>query len=520
MHKLIKENNQLRVRVRQAEEECDKKNKLIQELIPTDGSSGKINKSHKDAALVVSLKKKIKDLTKENEQIKEMNLIMQKNIKLTKQNEADEMNNAYEQECKRLREMLEDVISSKCKDMPPNYAEMETKRIELKHTVKELKAKIQELNSKMDQGVEPDRRISEMNKKIEFLQQENIKQREKLGQYKITLDEANEKIGDLEATIKELEDRPQEERKSLNKEECPEVDNETVENLKKDLIKAYEDKERYKKNLNEIEEKLLYKDKEIRDVIKTAKENEEAYILKSFEDKEKLSQRIVRLELELLARKKEDSDNDKKAIKSNDIRNIVKEADLLNTKMWFKLLLIRNKWNIDQLITVIFDDPYLDEVICIKELIRIFKKPPSLLNDIDAENFARYLIESQDQPALIYNKYNEKNLEDIKETINNGLEIKYTKNFWEKSDQLLELALKKIRSQYKYLRDGVGENNIMSLLKWQQIVNSICPELSTLEKDLIVNIIAGDNNLDQLDFTVFLLVIIEIGEINNTRKRK
>jgi myosin heavy subunit len=514
MKMLVVENNQLKVRLQQAEEECRKKNRLLQELVPMDGTTPMVTQAHKEASLTVSLKKKIRELEQENEGYKRKNAAMERNINLTKQSETNANNKAYEEECRRLRNMLEEAIISIHENKSLNYSELETKIIEQRMAIKELKKKVQEMDEKLQEKKQTEKQEKkqseqkerEMVKKSQVQAQENYKQKEELDQQKTSLEEANEKIANLENLVRQLEDklRLSQSRGEDYVHQSVEINYEANENLKTELDTAMNEKEDLKMQLQESEKKIFEKDKELREARSTAKEKEEAYILKSYEEQERLTKRIVRLELELLARRKENAESGRKPISPEEIIDIIKESQMVYAKTWMKLVLIRQKKSIEVLKDELFAEYNSNELICIKELTKILQRQP-LSFDLDtAGSLSRYLIESREHPAIIYNKYNEKTVEEVRKGFDDLLDLSYSEEFWKKEKEVLNAAVKKTADQYQYLRGGVGEGNIMDLVKWNQISNSICPELSPIERDYLVNIMAEDNNLKQLDFGVLL----------------
>eukprot|EP00826_Nyctotherus_ovalis_P046700 TRINITY_DN5310_c0_g1_i1.p1 TRINITY_DN5310_c0_g1~~TRINITY_DN5310_c0_g1_i1.p1 ORF type:complete len:523 (+),score=197.36 TRINITY_DN5310_c0_g1_i1:124-1692(+) len=508
MKMLVIENNQLKVRLQQAEEECRKKNKLLQELVPMDGSTPMVTQAHKEASLTISLKKRIRELEQENEGYKKRNETMAKNINSTKQSETKADNKAYEKECKRLRAMLEEAIINIHEDKSLNYPELETKIIEQRMAIKEQRKKIQELEAKLEEKKQSERRALEMAKKSEVQAQENDKQKEKIDQQKMSLERANERIAELENTVRLLEDRLSQARGEDYVYQPTEPNINTNEDLRTELDKALIDNENLKDKLEESEKKVFERDKEIREIRTTAKENEEAYILKSYEEQERLTKRIVKLELELIARRKEDAESGKKPIAPDEIRDIVKKAEMIYAKTWIKLILIRKKKSLEEFKEQLFSDFEPDETICIKELIKTLQKEPAVFDTATAELLSRYLIESREHPAIIYNKYNEKVVSEVKEAFDELMNLSYPPEFWKNEKEIINEGAKKAAEQYQYLRGGVGEGNMMSLPKWIQISNSICPELTSIERDYLISAMTDGYNLKQLDFGVTLALIL------------
>jgi len=511
MKMLVIENNQLKVRLQQAEEDCKKKNRLLQELIPMDGTTPMVTQAHKEASLTVSLKKKIRDLEHENEGYKRKNAAMEKNINLTKQNETDANKKAYEEECKRLRSMLEESIIAIHEDKSLKHSELETRIIEQRVTIKELKKKIQEMDEKLQEKKQTEKKKSEqkakeMAKKSQVQVHESNKHKEELDQQKTSLEEANERIANLEYYLRQLEDKLNQGRREDYSNQPEQINYESNKNLKNELNNALNEKEDLKRQLRESEKKIFEKDKELREIRNTTKEKEEAYILKSYEEQERLTKRIVRLELELLARRKEDAESGKKSISSEKVIDIIKEPQMIYAKTWIKLVLIRQKKTIQKLMEELFVEYKSNESICIKELTKILQRYTLSFDYDTAESLSRYLIESREHPAIIYNKYNERKVEEVKEGLNGLLSLNYPPEFWNNEKEVLNSATKKTADQYEYLRGGVGEGNIMDLAKWIQISNSICPELSGIERDYIINVMVEDNNLKELDFGVFLIL--------------
>ena len=177
-------------------------------------------------------------------------------------------------------------------------------------------------------------------------------------------------------------------------------------------------------------------------------------------------------------------------------------SDLIYVKQLIRVILIRRKITFDELKNKIFNNYLGEELICIKEFIKIAQGPILGLDFISAENLGRYLIEPRTNQTLLYDKYREIQIIDLRIKLENLFEIDYPKDFYLSSTQILKSALNQIKQNYQRITSEINQPKI-DLLKWQQI--SITIPLSPIERDFLIAIMADSNNLNQLNFDVYFI---------------
>ena len=101
----------------------------------------------KETSLIAALKQKIKSLETDLVACKQENESLRKNVKLTKKREIETETQIFQEECRRLRLMLKDIISERHAGNPAEYEKMEEKVLEQKVIINEMNNKNQELES-------------------------------------------------------------------------------------------------------------------------------------------------------------------------------------------------------------------------------------------------------------------------------------------------------------------------------------------------------------------------------------
>ena len=111
---LREENERIKSKLFHVEEEYNKKSRILDGFaFQTNGQPGMINRPYKETSIVSSLKKCTKELSLENETLKEDINKLKRDLKITHKNEEESMINMLQQECGRLRSMLEIIINEK-----------------------------------------------------------------------------------------------------------------------------------------------------------------------------------------------------------------------------------------------------------------------------------------------------------------------------------------------------------------------------------------------------------------------
>jgi len=516
---LKEENDRLKARLAQSEEESSKKNKLLQEMVGQLANTtipSQISKSHKETSLVLALKQKVKELEAGNAELMAANFNLKKDIRLTKQNEYEQINKAYEDECKRLRSMLDELLNSKNAGNPVEYVELEEKMLEQRSIITELKNKNKQLSQELASAKNSESQALDRLKENDEKESKSKKYKEKASKYKKEITDYKNQIDDLTKEIDELKLKIDELENINTKREQDTTQTDLVNKLTQEAEKMKKEKEELRKKADIAEKRVIEKEREMREERNKAKEKEEEYVLKSFEDKEKLNQRIVRLERELSVKAKELAENDKKskeievatkAIASarQDIKNIINEPELSYTKILFKIILIKSKKSLDDLKEIIFSEFSPEERISIKELTKIFMKPFIGLSNLDAENLSRFLIEPRDSDSIVYNRYADRVMIEVRIKFDSFLNLLYPKDFIGLLPKIAESSIQKLKPRFRYLKNAVEEitndQNLMDALKWAQVCHTNCTELNNLEKDYLISIMVDEkNDLKHLDF--------------------
>ena len=107
------------------------------------------------------------------------------------------MAQAYEEECKRLRAMLEELISNKHVGNPTEYIELEEKTLNQKVQIRELKAKVSEVEKELSQKSREERQLRDKIKEYEASENKTAKKKDKAMKQKAVLEEYKAKLQEL-----------------------------------------------------------------------------------------------------------------------------------------------------------------------------------------------------------------------------------------------------------------------------------------------------------------------------------
>ena len=463
---LKQENDFLKTRLMQMQEQWDKNQKFMQRLAHKSNIPEDIACAYKESSLISMLKKKIKAYEVENALLKKDIFVVTHDMKFTKQGELEAMNKALEQECIRLRRMLESNI--KQKDTTQDVLEQKVIIEDLMNQVTELKYQLNKTREAELHALDKLKALED--KEMRKQKVRGMNQKEEIEKMKDKIEKLTYEKNLLEAQLEEMNNQKQEIK----------VANEIIGKLNEQL------KELKKKNTNLInstkmyEKKLIEKDKAIRDAINNAKDKENEYVLKMLEDKESYMQKILRLELQL----KHQYNN--KPI-SNKIK-LVNLNDLKESIGWFRVIVIKHTWN--EIKSLLFSEYELSEHISIKELTKLFKKQPLLLKD--SELLARYLIEPIEYRNIEYSIYRDCLLSNIITLLELVLDIEAIKDI----DAIVRNGLGKIR-----LKNTEELRNGLDFSKWLLFCNQYY--LTPLEIACIGSLMSF-NDSQQLSVEVLL----------------
>jgi len=515
---LREENEYLRARLNQVEEECSKNNKLMQTIsskINTTNDLITVSQTCKRNSLIIALKKKVNEVRQENMQLREEIQKLHHSIKATKQNETETMIIMLEQECTRLRAMLKLMIVNKHPETTEEYNELEAKLLEQFVIVEELRRNVAELKYEANKAHEAEKHSLEQLKALEEKEARRLRKRGTGSKRAEELEEAKGRIARLLYEKNELKRKMEEIKKDKGDMKNNENIIETINNLNKEIKQLREENEGLRKDKKGCERKLIEKDKAIRDATENAKVQENIYILKSLEEKDRLSQKIVRLELELAAKNK---DNPSQPIISEVYKSppktfprpLIDPNELLYAVEWIKVRLIKLKKTWEEVKEDLFIQYKAEETISIKELNKIFQKSPLNLSSKDSEMLARYLIEPRDQKEVNYNVYSDKLIASVRSLLDFVLKMDYPNDFTMNVKEVTETVLEKIEKSFKYVKsaveDVVSSDGKLDFVDWVPICKHYYPELNSFESDcLVVLMVDENNNLRRMEFAVCLV---------------
>ena len=219
----------------------------------------------------------------------------------------------------------------------------------------------------------------------------------------------------------------------------------------------------------------------------------------------------MRLELELEAKNKDNPvNNDKNKNKeslSDEIRKkTIDPNELIHTATKIRLVLIKLKKPWNDFKEELFSEYKPGERISIKELTKIFQRKPLNLTLADGEELGRYLVETKEQKEIIYDKYKDNSVSDVRLRLDSIVNINYPKNFSENISRISEDAIRKISDRLRYLQSLIEDvlvNGKLDYIKWFPICSKACPELLPIERDCLVLIMLDEtNDPSQMIFSV------------------
>eukprot|EP00826_Nyctotherus_ovalis_P053231 TRINITY_DN6884_c0_g1_i8.p1 TRINITY_DN6884_c0_g1~~TRINITY_DN6884_c0_g1_i8.p1 ORF type:complete len:218 (-),score=100.43 TRINITY_DN6884_c0_g1_i8:1085-1738(-) len=128
---------------------------------------------------------------------------MKKHVKVSKAEEYEVQLEMVDLECTRLRRMLDQLLSAKNANNPPEYAEMERKLLIQNVMLKELEKKNGELSKDLDAKIKENNNLKEYLKESEepgTKAHDAVKKKQQIANYK-------EKIAEMSIEIAELKSR-------------------------------------------------------------------------------------------------------------------------------------------------------------------------------------------------------------------------------------------------------------------------------------------------------------------------
>ena len=151
------ENMKLRTKLQQGENELQRKDREIKELLnklqsPSLGTyikeiHGKKIKSNEH--LIMALKKKVQDIQKENKFLKEGFITLKKSVKVTATQELDSELKTYADECVRLRKVIDEMTAEKQYLSPESMEKIEEKIQDQNQQITGIKQENNELTAQL-----------------------------------------------------------------------------------------------------------------------------------------------------------------------------------------------------------------------------------------------------------------------------------------------------------------------------------------------------------------------------------
>eukprot|EP01022_Parablepharisma_sp_SALTPOND_P020243 TRINITY_DN3629_c0_g1_i2.p1 TRINITY_DN3629_c0_g1~~TRINITY_DN3629_c0_g1_i2.p1 ORF type:complete len:734 (+),score=155.49 TRINITY_DN3629_c0_g1_i2:6981-9182(+) len=208
---------------------------------------------------------------------------------------------------------------------------------------------------------------------------------------------------------------------------------------------------------------------------------------------------------------KEPKDQSKPSLEANksshrvDIRKLVANKDLYYTKFELRARLLLSKTSKEKFFQTLFEGYHPAESISIKELTKGLSKEYLGLSSIQGELIARYVIEPEDKPEIEFNWYRDRNLAEVKKSLEEVLGISYTFSENEEVERATKQALEKVRKNMSQIIKYLGEGTV-NVKKWREVFQDLVPDLDPIEKDLLIAIgFERNKDMDMLDIKVNLI---------------
>jgi len=435
MNTMKSENSKLKTKIIRSEKEVTKKNREVKEMLNQLNAPQRDlipKKSTKTATdIVMSLKKKISRVQKENKTLKEGLDALRKSLRMTTTQELDAEINARSKECAKLRTILEELMQQN-----PYANSKEDKKL-----CKELK---------------------EQEKILKDIQSENKKTKEKVEKAKKELEEWKTKAKGSVSPDSSMQELMGDKMREIQK--------------LKDQIEAMK---KATKSKNQTDE--LQKEKTV--LVKQSKENEqiirdlemELVELKRRKDSEIKAMRTVKGEEEVKIEKK--------------------RLDLVNKNLAhsiaieLKLNLMLSNIEYANITKALFKNYKDAEKISIHELAKTLRRTPGSLKSEAATKLSRYIIEPIKNKQIDYDEF----MEETFSVVNKDLLYlvgEYTLDCINNPGSIQKSLLEKICEKYEGLsgsfQESADSNGHFSLQKLEKICKDLELGLSNYEMDYIL----------------------------------
>jgi len=479
MNLLKTENLQLKTKVQQEEKELAKRDKEIKELLDKLNTSATAGMYHipKDAMpkkqvktsahLVMGLKKRIAEISKENKTLKDGIENLKKSLKQTSTQELDNELKAYMEECLRLRKMLEVAIQNKPYMTSEDMAGAEEKLKQQSDLILKLQQENQDLNEKISITTDE---IKKWKTKVESKKSPS----KSPDTSQIQRDQMRE--------IQKLKDQIEVMKKAQKSSAQAEELNKAKEALGKQE-KEHEEK------IRDMEMQLIdakrEKDKEIKDLKEKIKNNE----------------------------KVEDDENEPEEAKN--MQKILNLKEVAPIALELRLNLILSNIAPEDIRKTLFKNCDDNEKISIHEVARILKRSPSLLKPENAIKLARYIIEPRIEEEINYDELLEEQLSSVLEGIMLILgEYTTTPNTNPQiiQESLLEKVKEKIVPLAEKLQETATDDGNVQGIMIEEINNKLNLGLSVDEIDyILISMYKKAKDIYKLQYADLLEHLSELG---------
>jgi len=184
-----------------------------------------------------------------------------------------------------------------------------------------------------------------------------------------------------------------------------------------------------------------------------------------------------------------------------DMRKIVVREDLYYIKFEMRARLLLSQTNKETFFNTFFEPYTDDEFITIKEVEKNLVRRPLRLSVNQSVLLARYLIEPRTEPIVEYNQYEEKEVKQVKNELEEFLGISYTFSAND-FNKITQSTLLKIRCKKTQLVEQI-QTDIVDVKKWREMFQDVAPELEHIEKDLFIAIgFEGTKDITKLSIKV------------------
>ncbi len=180
-----------------------------------------------------------------------------------------------------------------------------------------------------------------------------------------------------------------------------------------------------------------------------------------------------------------------------DLRKLVSEDELYQSKFYIRAKLLLNDLPAAAYFDTLFDGYQLSkDTISVKEFTKLLGRKPVEVENSQAEQLARYLIEPRASSQVEFSQYRDRNLVEVKPAFEDFLGISYT--FTKGSlARLVSGTLAKVKQKIPDIIKNLEAEKVslsaINVKKWRAILQDTIPELDPIEKDVLIGLGLGSN---------------------------